>query len=188
MEKNLILFGKKLKKILLCPLCPLHFFFNFYSNRKISSHLSTELAFLNINVCAIVTKKQLPIFTKTMAFTLECSFCGIAGRLSWCLRTSTPACRPPPARLGDSETRRTAHPGSWHTLYSLQSPGRMQTREAGDVYGSLEERRRLCKLSDRNNSSMAIVKVQVFWNNILRSLSCWWVEKVIIFINSAALF
>lgn len=90
-------------------------------------------------------KCLLPIFTRTMAFTLECSFCGTVGTLSSHPRTSTPACRPLPARLGDIETRRTAHPGSWHTLYSLQSPGRMQ-REAGDVYNSLEERRRLCKL------------------------------------------
>lgn len=89
-------------------------------------------------------KRTLPISTRTMAFTLECSFCGTVGTLSSHPRTSTPACRPLPARLGDIEARRRVHPGSWHTLYSSKSPGRMQ-KKAGDVYNSLEERRRLCK-------------------------------------------
>lgn len=58
-----------------------------------------------------------------IAFTLECSFCGTAGTLSSRPRISTPACRPPRARLGDIGTRRTGRPGSWHTSYSYQNPG-----------------------------------------------------------------
>lgn len=67
---------------------------------------------------------------KNNAFTLGCSFCGRAGTLSSHLRISTPVCHPPLARLVDSETHRTVHPGSWHTLYSFQNPDSEKQKES----------------------------------------------------------
>lgn len=69
------------------------------------------------------------------AFTLECSFCGTACTLSSHLRISTPACRPPPARLGDIEPRRTGRLGSWRTSYSFQNPERIRQNS---IYNALE--------------------------------------------------